>query len=365
MPGRMDLDLYNVLLGFGWVRERVELVRATADPGFLMRARRALMPIPGLDRPPPPPDHVLPQLRRRPIRSLAGERIAVIAGGGAGACVSLIGVRRAFEEAGIEPELISACSGGAIWGSMWAAGLSAEEMVDFSLSWHLEDYLDIQWAKLPRYALAMLRNFTGMAKGEAIERTFAERFGDLTAGELPIDFASIVYDLDRGHVDYFGSLRTPDLPLARLVRIAIALPVFIESVEVEGHLYVDGGIIDLLPAAPIIRDGAFDRVFALNFMLPPQLESEDITGWEHHRMGILQASRQAEQGFQLELARRMRDRLGDTLTVIDAADHRLLRGPSFYDLFIDRSRWPELIREGYQRASAALDAFRTRRAVRA
>ena len=47
------------------------------------------------------------------------------------------------------------------------------------------------------------------------------------------------------------------------------------------------------------------------------------------------------------------------------ADHRLLRGPSFYDLFIDRSRWPELIREGYHRAGAALDAFRARRAVRA
>ncbi len=363
MAGRLDLDLYNVLLGFGWVRERVELVRATADPGFLLRARRALLPIPGLDRPAPPPDDVLPPLRRRPIRSLAGERIAVIAGGGAGACVSLIGVRRAFEEAGIEPELISACSGGAIWGSMWAAGLSAQEMTDFSLSWHLEDYLDIQWAKLPRYALSMLRNFTGMAKGEAIERTFTERFGGLTSCELSIDFASIVYDLDRSRVEYFGSERTPDLPVGRLVRIASALPVFIEAVEVEGHLYVDGGIIDLLPAAPVLRDGGFDRVFALNFMLPPQLEPRDITGWQHDRFGILEASRQAEQGFQLEFAHRMRDQFGDRLTVIDAADHRLLRGPAFYDLYIDRSRWPELIREGYRRGTAALDAFRTRRKV--
>jgi hypothetical protein len=44
--------------------------------------------------------------------------------------------------------------------------------------------------------------------------------------------------------------------------------------------------------------------------------------------------------------------------VIDAADHRLLRGPDFYDLFIDRSRWPELIRAGYERTTRALDAFR-------
>ena len=50
--------------------------------------------------------------------------------------------------------------------------------------------------------------------------------------------------------------------------------------------------------------------------------------------------------------------VGDSFTVIDAADHRLLRGPAFYDLFIDRSRWPALIRGGYDRATLALDAFR-------
>jgi hypothetical protein len=47
--------------------------------------------------------------------------------------------------------------------------------------------------------------------------------------------------------------------------------------------------------------------------------------------------------------------------VIDAADHRLLRGPAFYDLFIDRSRWPALIRGGYDRAKVALNASRMTR----
>jgi NTE family protein len=358
MAGRADLDLYNLLLGIGWVRERVELIKATADPRFLLRARRALLPLPVIDRRTPIDPNVFPPFRHRPIPSLSAHRIAIIAGGGAGACVSLIGVRRAFEEAGVEPEMISACSGGTIWGSMWAAGMDAQEMAEFSLGWRLEDYLDIQWSKLPRFGLSALRGFTGMAKGEAIEQTFDERFGALTVGELEIPLMSIVYDMDRGVVDYFGTLSKPDLTVGRQVRIAIALPVFIESVEVDGHLYVDGGVIDLLPADPIMRDGGFDRVFAINFMLPPQLEPEDITGWQDRRMGILLAERQAEQGFHLEFAHRMRRALGDALTVIDAADHRLLRGPDFYDLFIDRSRWPELIRAGYERTTRALDAFR-------
>ena len=365
MAGRADLDLYNVLLGFGWARERVELVKATLDPSFLVRARRALFPLPGVDRRAPVSADVLPHFHPRPLRRFEGERVALIAGGGAGACVSLIGVRRAFEEAGIEPELIVSCSGGTIWGSMWAAGLSAQEMADFSLGWRLEDYLDIQWGKVPRYAVAALKGFTGLAKGAAIERTFDGRFGALTAGELGIPIAPIVYDMDRGRVDYFGSDSTPDLTIGRLVRIAIALPVFIEAVEVGGHLYVDGGIIDLLPAEPILSDGGFDHVFGINFMLPPQLEPDDITGWDNRPMGVLAASRQAEQGFQLELARRSRRALGDRLTIIDAADHRLLRGPAFYDLFIDRSRWPGLIRGGYERATLALDALRPQTRPRA
>jgi NTE family protein len=356
---RSDLDLYNVLLGFGWLRERGELIKATIDPGFLLRARRALFPLPIVDRPKAVATDVLPPFRRRPVTAFKGKRVALIVGGGAGACVSLVGVRRAFEEAGIEPALITACSGGTIWGSMWAAGLSADQMAEFSLSWRLEDYLDVQWTKVPRYIVAALKGFTGVAKGEAIQRTFDERFAALTTGEFRIPLTSIVYDMDRGVVDYFGSASKPDLTIGRLVRIAIALPLFIESVEVDGHLYVDGGIIDLFPAEPILRDGAFEHVFGVNFMLPPQLEPEDITGWKDTRMGFLKASRQAEQGFQLEFAHRARRALGDRLTVIDAADHRLLRGPAFYDIFIDRSRWPELIRAGHEHATRALDAWRS------
>ncbi|WP_187368802.1 patatin-like phospholipase family protein [Baekduia soli] len=362
---RADLDLYNVLLAFGWLRERGELVRATLDPGFLLRARRALFPLPLVDRPRPVDvGAALPPFRARPLRKPVPKRPALIAGGGAGACVSLVGVRRAFEEAGIEPVLISACSGGTVWGAMWAAGMSAEEMARFSLSWRLEDYLDIQWADLPRHVVRALNGFSGLAKGEAIQRTFDERFGGLTVGELPIALASIVYDMDRGVVDYFGTATQPSLTIGRQVRIAIALPVFIESVEVDGHLYVDGGIIDLLPAEPVLRDPTIDHVFAVNFMLPAQLRPQDITGWQDTTMGILKASRQAEQGFQLELARRAQEVLGDRMTIIDAADHRLLRGPSFYDLFLDRSRWPQLIREGHRRATAALDAFRAPEAAR-
>lgn len=366
IPGRPtpldSLDLYTLKHTLERVNETVDLARASADLGFLRHARRELFPLPLVDRPPRvDAKGVFPNFTRRPARSLQDKRVGVLCSGGGGACIAAVGAARALEEAGIEPSLIAACSGGAIWGSMWAAGLSAHDMAEFSLSWRAEDYLDIQWAKAPRFLLSALRGFTGLAKGEAIEHLFNSSLVGLRIGETPIPFTSIVYNMDLGDVEFFGSERTPEVTIGELVRVAIALPLFIESVDIGGHLYVDGGIVDVFPCGPFIDDGGFDHVFGLNFMLPPQLQAEDITGWEQSPMGILKGSRQLEQGYHLELARRSQKTLGDALTVVDPVDYSMLRGVSFYDLFIDRRRWPEIMGHGYRAMTAALEPFRSAR----
>ena len=105
-----DVDLYNLKRGFERTNELLDLGRASAGFSFLRHARRALMPLPVIDRPEPVPTDVFPPLRERPIAALKGKRIGVIASGGGGGCVSMVGVVRAFEEAGIRPALYSACS---------------------------------------------------------------------------------------------------------------------------------------------------------------------------------------------------------------------------------------------------------------
>jgi NTE family protein len=360
-----DPDIYNVKLGFERLDAAGTRLRQAVDLDLLRHARRAFLPLPLVDRQHPPSAEVFPRFRRRPATALAGRRVAVVASGGAGAAVALIGAARAFEEAEIEPELISGCSGGGMFGSLWAAGLSAEQMADFVLSWRPEQYLDAQWLQLPGFLLTALRGFSGVMRGEAVERLFDERFSGMTAGELPIPLATIVYNTDLGLAEYFGTHTTPDVTLGRLVRITIALPVFIESVDVGGHLYVDGGLIELLPTQPAIEHGPFDHVFGINFMLPPGLQPDDITGWQDRPMGIVRASRELQQAYHVEFARRARRELGDALTIIDAADPALCRGAWLYDLFIDRSRWPELIREGYERTTEALAPMRRRAGVAA
>ena len=355
-----DPDIYNIKHGFERLDVAGQRLRNSMDLGLLRHARRALLPLPLIDRARRPSRDVFPPFRERPLPAMVGRRVAVVASGGGGAAVAVIGAARAFEEAGLEPELICGCSGGGLFSSLWAAGLSAQEMADFVLSWEPERYLDPQWLRFPRFVLTVLRGFSGVMKGEAVERLFDEQFGSLAVGELPIPFATIVYNADLGLIEYLGTHTTPEVPLGRVVRITIALPPFIEAVEVRGHLYVDGGVVELLPMQPVLDRGPFDHVFGLNFMLPERLTPDDITGWHRKPMGIVLASRELQQAYHVEFARRAQRELGDMLTIIDAADPRLCRGGWLMDLFIDRSRWPELIRTGYERTTAALKRFRRR-----
>jgi NTE family protein len=236
--------------------------------------------------------------------------------------------------------------------------MSPDEMAEFSLSWRPEGYLHIQCLNLPRFALSALRGFTGLAKGEAIERLFDRRLAEMSCGKTPIPITTILYNMDLGRVEYFGSARTPEVTVGHLVRVAIALPLFIESVSVRDHLYVDGGIIENWPARPAIEgEDRFDHVIGVNLMLPKGFEPRDISGWPARTGGLLEASRQLQQGYHLELARRAKDELGERLTLIEPIEETETRGVSFYDLFLDRAQWPRLIRQGYYEASRALQSF--------
>ena len=356
------LDPFNVRRQLGRLSTLPGASSLVSDITLLRHAQQALLPLPLVDRPKPIDTHVFPPLDPRPIPALRGKRIGVVGSGGSGAGVAMIGVARAFEEAGIRPAAISACSGSAVFGSMWAAGMTAQEMAEFSLSWRPQDYLDRGWTRIPSVAFAAMRGFTGVAKGNALERLFDNRLWHMCAGETDIPIHTIVYNLDRGRLEYFGSTDTPDLMLGELVRIAVALPLLVEAVRVEGHLYVDGGVVDAFPAEPMLDEAKpYDHVFGLNVLLPPGLEGEDISGWDRRRTGVIAAGRQLGRASHIELARRAKRRLGDRMTLIEPVALDEVSGLNFYDLFLDRRRWPDIMRRGYEATNAALEPFRSNR----
>jgi NTE family protein len=366
MPTPLDtLDPFNMKVQLARLNDVGALGRRMmSDFDAVRTARRALLPLPVVDRHRKAQTKIFPPFRGRPIPSLRNKKIGLVLSGGSGACVAVAGVARALEEAGIVPEAISFCSGSALWGSMMAAGLSAQEMVDQSLNWQPEDYLDIQWTRLPRFALAAMRGFSGIAKGEAIEKLFDRQLWHMSLGETAIPVYAPVYNIDFGRLETFGSKLTPHLTVAEIVRIAIALPLLVESVRVEDHLYADGGVVDVFPAQPLLDHEKLDLVVGVNTILPREFEGEDISGWSDRPLGFMTASRQISYAGHLELARRSVRRLGRKLILIDPVDHSEVHGWRFYDLFIDRRKWPRLIMQGYEHATAVLDRYRRSSAAR-
>jgi NTE family protein len=138
----------------------------------------------------------------------------------------------------------------------------------------------------------------------------------------------------------------------------------VEAVRVEGHLYADGGVVDVFPAEPLLEHEKLDLVVGVNTILPRGFEGEDISGWSDRSMGFVTASRQISYAGHLELARRSARRLGRKLILIDPVDYTEVHGWRFYDLFIDRRKWPRLIMQGYEHATTVLDRYRRSSAAR-
>lgn len=305
-------------------------------------------------RVPPPPVPVFAAPRPFAVPALAGHRIGVVASGGSGATAAIVGVARAFEEAGIQPAIISACSGSVLFASLWACGLPAEEIARFWLAMPTSDYVDPDWRALARGALHRFRSTTGLMRGEAIERTFRRRLGTRTLGETSIPFAAVVWNIDDNRLEYLSTRRTPDLELARVVRIAISIPIMVEPVQIGTTWYGDGGIVDIFPTAPLADEPPIDLVIGTNSYLPENFDGMSIGDWYHRPWSILQASGQLRYATYLELAREHVRQLGDRLELMHPVSYSEVQGAQFYESFLDRESWPRYMRGGHSAARAVL-----------
>ncbi|HEU0032553.1 MAG TPA: patatin-like phospholipase family protein [Kofleriaceae bacterium] len=335
---------------YGFARDVVEDLRRDLSLGKTLWQAFG----PARHRVPPAAEPVFGPPRRFAAPQLARQRIAVVASGGSGATAALVGVRRAFEDAALEPVLISACSGSVLFGSLWACGLSADQIARFWLELPTDHYVDPGWRAVARGALHRFRGTTGLLRGEAIEHAFRELVGDRRLGETTIPFAAVVWNIDDNRVEYLSSHHTPDLPVARAARIAISIPIMVEPVAIGDKWYGDGGIVDIFPTAPLADLEPVDLVIGTNSYLPESFAGMSIGDWYREPWSILRASGQLRYAIYLELAREHVRGLGDRVELLQPVPHTEVRGAKFYESFLDRREWPGYMRAGYQAARRAL-----------
>jgi NTE family protein len=355
------LDVFRIRQYFNALTVARSLASGVADDaGFLFDARRALLPLPFEGRGPAPAAPCpFPPREVLPATALAARRVAVVATGGSGALASLVGVARAFEERGVTPSAISVCSGSALFGFPLGTGMPADEVASFVLGLRPRDYVDLDVRGLLALPLRAGRGFTGLLKGEAVEAAYRDLLGDLRLRELPIPVYAPLWDVDHNRIVHLGPDTHPDLPVARAVRMAIALPLFVAAVELDGCWWGDGGVVDIFPVRPLLERDRPDAVVAVNGFYPPGFTGEDQTGWRERSMSILYAASQVRTCQQVQLARENLARLRERCDVrlVEPVPYQKVRGAGFYRQFLDTAEWPGFMRAGRLAGLDALDSL--------
>jgi NTE family protein len=340
------------------VREIADAVRE--DAGFLNTVRRGLVTLPG-ERYGATTLRPFPPFRSRPVAALQGVRFGLASTGGSGALASLVGAFRACAECGVSPSVMSVCSGSALFGFPLGAGLSVDRVCQFTLGLRSADFVDVNAGGLLRLLPTAGRGFVGIIKGERLERTCRRLLGDMRLGELAIPTYAPIWNIEENRVEYMGPRTHPNLPVATAMRVAVALPLFIDPVAIgDGH-WCDGGIVDIFPVAPLLDiEDPCEVVLALNCFYPREFAGERVTGWKEERASILRVASQVRTSQQAELARvnLARLRRHAQVLMIDPVPYERVRGTGFYEQFLDNADWPEFMRLGRRGALDVLGAWR-------
>lgn len=139
--------------------------------------------------------------------------------------------------------------------------------------------------------------------------------------------------------------------------MAIALPLFVSPVELDGGYWCDGGMVDIFPVHPILElEETPEFTLAVNGFYPPGFAGEDASGWQDRRGSILYVASQIRTCQQAELARvnlaRLRRR--STVAMIEPVPYDTVKGVGFYRQFLNSEQWPQFMRDGRLAARRAL-----------
>jgi len=165
---------------------------------------------------------------------MSRPKIGLALSSGVGRGWAHIGVLQALDELGVEVDVISGTSIGALVGGLYLA-----------------DHLDTleTWARnLNRMRIMRLLDLSvsqgGILAGKRLARLLTENVGHLAIEHLPKPFTAVATELDTGHEIW---LRQG--PMVESLQASYALPGVFPPVELDGHRLVDGALVNPVPVS--------------------------------------------------------------------------------------------------------------------
>lgn len=160
---------------------------------------------------------------------------ALILSGGGARGIAHLGVIQALGEHDIKPTAISGTSAGAIVGAFYASGYTPTEILDIICK--------TKFFKLLRPALST----SGLLQIDSLGQMFQEYLAD-SFEDLKIPLTINATNLDKGETTFFS-----EGELIKPILAASCIPAVFKPIKINGHRYVDGGMLNNLPVEPFLN----------------------------------------------------------------------------------------------------------------
>lgn len=216
--------------------------------------------------------------------------VSLALGGGGLKGVAHVGILKVFEEEGFPIKYISGSSAGALIGSLYALGYSADELLEIAIEYAKNPPINfkirplvafqifvqtvLHWLKVSKHP-----TIKGLVDGKQVDRYLVKLVGDTGFDELKYPLMVTAVDLKSGRLQVFT---TPaigkklalihdidcytDVNLATALRASIAIPGIIPPLDYDGKILVDGGVKDNVPA-DLLRFADAKKVIAVDLGL--------------------------------------------------------------------------------------------------
>ncbi|MBR9909745.1 MAG: BamA/TamA family outer membrane protein [Gammaproteobacteria bacterium] len=222
-------------------------------------------------------------------------RVALVLSGGGALGLAHIGVLKALEELRVPVDCVVGTSMGAMVGGIYAAGMAPVQMETVLAETDISRLFDDRPPREQRPQLLKKDDYrplfdfavgykkrkvempSGAASGYKFELFIKQAIGigqaqvKLDFDRLPTPYRAVATDLESGAMQVFESGS-----LSRVMRASMSLPAIVEPVEIDGRVYIDGGLVRNLPV-DVGRELCGDVVIAVNIATPAKTR-EQIRG---------------------------------------------------------------------------------------
>jgi NTE family protein len=197
-------------------------------------------------------------------------KVALVLGSGGLKCAAALGVRTVLEREGIDIDMIVGCSGGGVYASMLALGLTVEESLAITeRGWTRRNMTRYRYRPLFDILLPkMLRSRApfSMLDDRLFMQVLHESLGDKTFADTDIPLHLLATDLETGEKVVLSEGKIVDA-----MRASLAIPLIFSPHKIGGRTLVDGALRDPLPIDVAIKEGA-DIILAMGFELPSEVD---------------------------------------------------------------------------------------------